>query len=117
MAKDDAQQKVIDEAIKALEKEYGKGTVMKLGSKERVAIDVIPTGSIKLDDALGIGGWPKGRIVEIFGPEMSGKCLTKDAYIDSEFGLLTVEELFEKQGIVPASTTKTVESLVFNNPQ
>jgi len=60
-------------AIGQLEKKYGTGTVMRLGDKPKVKIDVIPTGAINLDAALGIGGIPKGRITEIYGPEASGK--------------------------------------------
>ena len=63
----------LQDALKAIEKEYGKGSIMRLGDRADVAIDAIPTGSLTLDAALGIGGYPKGRIVEIFGPESSGK--------------------------------------------
>lgn len=63
----------LDDAIKQIEKKYGKGSVMKLGDRSAVSIDVIPTGSLTLDLALGIGGYPKGRIIEIYGPESSGK--------------------------------------------
>lgn len=59
--------------IKELEKKYGEGTIIKFTDKNKVDIEVIPTGSISLDDALGIGGIPRGRIVEIYGPESSGK--------------------------------------------
>lgn len=69
-----------DEKLKALkltldklEKTYGKGTIMKLGDRQVVEIDIIPSGSLSLDIALGIGGYPRGRIVEIYGPESSGK--------------------------------------------
>ncbi len=65
--------KAVDAAILAIEKQFGRGSIMKLGSKERQACDVIPTGSIALDLALGVGGIPRGRITEIFGPESSGK--------------------------------------------
>jgi recombination protein RecA len=65
--------KAVDAAILAIEKQFGRGSIMKLGSKERQAVDVIPTGSIALDLALGVGGIPRGRISEIFGPESSGK--------------------------------------------
>ena len=65
--------KALESTIGVLEKTYGKGTIMRLGDARVVAIDVIPTGSIGVDVALGIGGFPKGRIVEIYGPESSGK--------------------------------------------
>ena len=70
---DDKKEALLNEALKAIEKEYGKGSIMKLGDRANVAIDAIPSGSIALDVALGIGGYPKGRIIEIFGPESSGK--------------------------------------------
>ncbi|MCI0344863.1 MAG: recombinase RecA [Chloroflexi bacterium] len=65
--------KAVDAAILAIEKQFGRGAIMKLGSAERQAVDVIPSGSIALDLALGVGGIPRGRITEIFGPESSGK--------------------------------------------
>lgn len=64
---------LLDDAIKQIEKQYGKGSIMKLGDRAAVDIDAISSGSIKIDDALGIGGYPKGRIIEIYGPESSGK--------------------------------------------
>ena len=60
-------------AITAIEKKYGKGSIMKLGDEASVAVDVIPTGCLALDVALGVGGVPRGRIIEIYGPESSGK--------------------------------------------
>ncbi len=65
--------KAVDAAILAIEKQFGTGAIMRLGSAERQAVDTIPTGSIALDLALGVGGVPRGRIIEIFGPESSGK--------------------------------------------
>ena len=65
--------KALDTALAQIERQFGKGSVMKLGQEDRVPIDVIPTGSIALDIALGIGGLPRGRVVEIYGPESSGK--------------------------------------------
>jgi recombination protein RecA len=66
-------QKAIDAAVSQIEKAFGKGSIMKLGSRGAVDVEVISTGSLGLDIALGIGGLPKGRIVEIYGPESSGK--------------------------------------------
>ena len=63
----------LDDAISQIEKKFGKGTVMRLGDRTAVDVDVIPSGSLTLDKALGIGGYPKGRIIEIYGPESSGK--------------------------------------------
>lgn len=63
----------IEDTIKAIQAKFGEGSIMKLGDKPKVGIDAIPTGSIGLDYALGVGGLPRGRIVEIFGPESSGK--------------------------------------------
>ena len=63
----------LDETLKQIEKMFGKGSVMKLGEREAVDVDVIPSGSLLLDEALGVGGYPKGRIIEIYGPESSGK--------------------------------------------
>jgi recombination protein RecA len=66
-------EKALEQAIAQIDKQYGKGSVMRLGDEGRVPIEVIPTGSITLDLALGIGGLPRGRVVEIYGPESSGK--------------------------------------------
>src|SRR6201982_1331984 len=65
--------KALEAALLQIERQFGKGSVMRLGDQPRVPVDVIPTGSIALDVALGIGGLPRGRIVEIYGPESSGK--------------------------------------------
>lgn len=64
---------LLEDAIKQIEKQYGKGSIMKLGERAAVDVDAISSGSIKIDEALGIGGYPKGRIIEIYGPESSGK--------------------------------------------
>lgn len=72
-ANKDTTQKALEDAIRGIEKSFGKGAIMRLGEREHVDVDVIPTGSILLDQILGVGGYPKGRIIEIFGPESSGK--------------------------------------------
>lgn len=64
---------LLEEALKQIEKQYGKGSIMRLGDRSNVDVDAIPSGSLAIDYALGIGGYPKGRIVEIYGPESSGK--------------------------------------------
>lgn len=63
----------LDETLKQIQKVFGKGAVMRLGERPSVDVDVIPTGSLLLDECLGVGGYPKGRIIEIYGPESSGK--------------------------------------------
>ena len=70
---ENAKQAALDAALKQIEKEFGKGSVMRLGDEVDRKVEVIPSGSISLDKALGVGGYPKGRIIEIFGPESSGK--------------------------------------------
>jgi len=70
---DTAKSKALDLAMQQIEKQFGKGSIMKLGDKSTTQVEVIPTGALSLDIALGIGGVPKGRIIEIYGPESSGK--------------------------------------------
>ena len=69
----DERRKAVDAAMAQIEKQFGQGAVMRLGDKSQVEIDTIPTGALTLDIALGIGGLPRGRIIEIYGPESSGK--------------------------------------------
>jgi len=73
MPSTDDREKALDSALAHIERQFGKGSIMRLGSDERAPVEVIPTGSIALDAALGIGGLPRGRIIEIYGPESSGK--------------------------------------------
>ena len=78
-------EKALESALAQIDRQFGKGSVMRLGSDERAPVEVIPTGSIALDVALGIGGLPRGRIVEIYGPESSGKTtLTLHAIADAQ---------------------------------
>ena len=96
----DERSKALKLAIEKIEKDYGKGSIMKLGDKATVNVDAIPTGALALDVALGIGGVPRGRIIEIYGPESSGKttlaqhivaeCQKRGgiaAYVDAEHAL------------------------------
>lgn len=71
--KNEKLEKSLEETLREIEKVYGKGSIMRLGDRTAVECDVIPSGSILLDEALGVGGYPKGRIIEIYGPESSGK--------------------------------------------
>lgn len=73
MPSTDDREKALDSALAHIERQFGKGSIMRLGSDERAPVEVVPTGSIALDVALGIGGLPRGRIIEIYGPESSGK--------------------------------------------
>lgn len=90
----------LDDTLKQIIKTYGQGSVMKLGDKTHVDVDVIPSGSIALDYILGVGGYPKGRVIEIYGPESSGKTTfalhaiaeiqkkgSKAAFIDAEHAI------------------------------
>src|SRR5437588_4980319 len=69
----DDRSKQILAAIAQMDKQFGKGSVLMLGSRAALPVEVIPTGSISIDNALGVGGFPRGRVVEVFGPESSGK--------------------------------------------
>src|SRR5256712_2402530 len=71
--RNDEKQRALGLALGQIEKQYGKGAIMRLGESQIADISVIPTGSLALDAALGVGGMPRGRIVEIYGPEASGK--------------------------------------------
>ena len=87
MAKDERM--TLDETLKMIQKTYGQGSIMKLGEKQNVDVDVIPSGSIALDYILGVGGYPKGRVIEIYGPESSGK---------TTFALHAIAEIQKKNG-------------------
>ena len=85
-------QKNLDQAISQIEKQFGKGSIMRLGGAGTIkSVEVIPTGCLTLDIALGIGGVPRGRIIEIYGPESSGK---------TTIALHIIAEAQKKNGIV-----------------
>ena len=65
--------KALEQVLNDIEKQFGKGAIMKLGDNKHMKVDVVSSGCLSLDIALGVGGYPKGRIIEIFGPESSGK--------------------------------------------
>ena len=99
----------LQSAMNQIEKQFGKGAIMKMGDREVEKVAVIPTGSLMLDMALGIGGIPKGRVVEIYGPEASGKCLTKDTMIWTERGLESIEEIFSLFGQRTSCTSRITD--------
>lgn len=134
---DDAKKKALASAIGQINKQFGSNAVMRMGDKPRVKIDVIPTGSLALDAALGVGGLPRGRIVEIYGPESSGKTtLTLEviaqaqelgltcAFVDAEHALDTryagdvgvnVDELLVSQPDTGEQALEITDMLVRSN--
>lgn len=137
MASELNRDKALDLAVASIEKQYGKGAIMRLGSAELIPAEALPTGSISLDMCLGIGGYPKGRIVEIYGPESSGKTtLTLHAiaecqkaggiaaFIDAEHALdvtyarnlgVNIEELLVSQPDFGEQALEIADALVRSN--
>ncbi|HZW67224.1 MAG TPA: recombinase RecA [Pseudogracilibacillus sp.] len=127
-------QKALDEALRKIEKQFGKGSIMKLGEEAERRIETIPSGSLALDIALGIGGYPKGRVIEIYGPESSGKTTVAlhaiaeaqkqggtAAFIDAEHALdpnyaralgVNIEELLLSQPDTGEQALEIAEALV-----
>ncbi|HHU02000.1 MAG: recombinase RecA [Christensenellales bacterium] len=130
----DEKSMALERALVALDKQFGKGTVMKLGEQSKLKIDVISTGCLELDIALGVGGIPKGRIIEIFGPESSGKTTVAlhmiaqaqkeggiAAFIDAEHALdpeyaknlgVQIEELYISQPNTGEDALEITEALI-----
>ena len=130
-------QKALDAALAQIDRAFGKGSAMKLGQREKIEIESIPTGSVGLDIALGIGGLPKGRIIEIYGPESSGKTtLTLHAiaeaqkaggtaaFVDAEHALdpvyakklgVNIDELIVSQPDTGEQALEIVDTLVRSN--
>jgi len=126
--------KLLESAVKDIQDKYGEGAIMKLGEVRKVDVDVIPTGTISLDAALGVGGLPRGRIIEIFGPESSGKTTLAlhvireaqkkggmAAFVDAEHALdpeyakrigVKVDDLLISQPDTGEQALEIVESLV-----
>lgn len=133
----DAKDKILEDTIKSIRDRFGEGAIMKLGETPRVDVESIPTNSISLDIALGVGGIPRGRIIEIFGPESSGKTTLalhiiasaqkmggKAAYIDAEHALdpeyakrigVKINELFISQPDDGEEALIIMENLVRSN--
>jgi protein RecA len=102
-------EKSLEIALAQIERQFGRGAIMRLGDDTRTAVEVIPTGAISLDVALGIGGYPRGRIVEVYGPESSGKCVTADTYVWSDRGLETIAEVFARAGMKASCTSRVTD--------
>ena len=124
----------LDRALAALDKQFGRGTVMKLGGQPNLQVEVIPTGSLELDNALGVGGIPRGRIIEVYGPESSGKTTVAlhiiaeaqklgglAAFIDAEHALdpsyakrlgVNIDELYVSQPSTGEDALEIAEALV-----
>ena len=126
--------KALEEVMAQIEKQFGKGAIMKLGSEEHIQVEATPSGSLNLDIALGVGGYPKGRIIEIFGPESSGKTTFaleaiaecqraggRAAFIDAEHALdpiysknlgVNIDELLLSQPDTGEQALEIVDALV-----
>ena len=134
MQENSEKRKALDAAMSQIEKQFGKGSVMKLGEYKAMEVEAIPTGSLALDVALGIGGLPKGRIIEIYGPESSGKTTLalhaiaevqktggEAAFIDAEHALdpvyakklgVNIDDLIVSQPDTGEQALEIVEALV-----
>lgn len=117
---DQNKEKALQAALSQIERQFGKGTVMRMGDKERVRIPSVSTGSLGLDIALGIGGLPKGRIVEIYGPESSGKTtLTLQAIAEAQKAGGTCAFIDAEHALDPIYAEKlgvNVDDLIVSQP-
>src|ERR1041385_2927164 len=130
-------QKALEAALAQIDRAFGKGSAMRLGSREKIEIETIPTGSLGLDIALGVGGLPRGRVIEIYGPESSGKTTLalhavaeaqknggSAAFVDAEHALdpvyakklgVDIDELIVSQPDTGEQALEIVDTLVRSN--
>ena len=117
---DDNKRRALDSALSQIQKQFGKGAVMRMGDHESIAIDTVSTGSLGLDIALGVGGLPRGRVVEIYGPESSGKTtLTLQAIANCQKGGGTAAFIDAEHALDPTYAEKlgvNVDDLLVSQP-
>ena len=112
--------KALETALEYIEKKFGKGAVMKLGAEQKLDIEAIPTGSMTLDMALGIGGIPRGRIIELYGPESSGKttvalhCIAETQKLGGEVAFIDVEHALDP--IYARNLGVDIDNLIVSQP-
>ena len=120
MAADDKKKAALEAAMKNIEKKFGAGAVMRLGENSSLKVDAIPTGSLSLDIATGIGGLPRGRIIEIYGPESSGKttlalhCIAEAQKLGGDAAFVDAEHALDP--IYAANLGVDVDSLIVSQP-
>ncbi len=118
--KDSDREKALEAALAQIDRAFGKGSAMKLGSREAISIDAVSTGSLGLDIALGIGGLPKGRVIEIYGPESSGKTtLTLHAIAEAQKAGGTAAFIDAEHALDPAYAKKLgvdIDNLIVSQP-
>ena len=118
--KTDERRKALDTALAQIEKQYGKGAVMRLGQSSALNVEAIPTGSVSLDFATGIGGLPRGRIIEIYGPESSGKttlalhCIAEAQKMGGEAAFIDAEHALDP--VYASNLGVDVDSLLVSQP-
>ena len=114
------EQRSVEDALVDIEKRFGEGAVMRMGKRRKREMEVIPSGSIRLDEALGVGGYPRGRIVEIFGPESSGKTtLTLHAIANAQAMGLQVAFVDAEHALDPSYAEKigvNLDDLIISQP-
>ena len=112
--------RALDAALLQIEKQFGKGAVMKLGERSEMVIDTIPTGALTLDIALGVGGVPRGRVIEIFGPESSGKTtVALHIVAEAQKGGGTAAFIDAEHALDPAYAAKigvNIDELIISQP-